>query len=82
MFWSATVMYIAQNSTPKNKGRYMGFANSSTFSGGFVGGLLFSYLLLVFNSNYYSVMYFMIIFPLLSSISIILKFKQRSKEKH
>ena len=82
MFWSATVMYIAQNSTPKNKGRYMGFANSSTFAGGFVGGLLFSYLLLVFNSNYYSVMYFMIIFPLLSSITIILKFKQRSKEKH
>lgn len=82
MFWSATIMYIAQNSTPKNKGRYMGYANSSTFSGGFIGGLLFSYLLLVFNSNYYSVMYFMILFPLLSSVSILLKFKQRSKEKH
>ena len=80
MFWSATIMYIAQNSTPKNKGRYMGFANSSTFFGGFVGGLLFSYLLLVFNSNYYSVMYFMILFPVLSSMSILLKFK-RSKPK-
>jgi DHA1 family multidrug resistance protein-like MFS transporter len=81
MFWSATVMYIAQNSTPKNKGRYMGYANSSTFSGGFIGGLLFSYLLLAFNSNYYSAMYFMIIFPVLSSISILLKFKPRSKPK-
>ena len=81
MFWSASVMYIAQNSTPKNKGRYMGFANSSIFSGGFVGGLLFSYLLLVFNSNYYIAMIFMIVFPVLSSLSILLKFKQRAKPK-
>ena len=81
MFWSASVMHIAQNSTPKNKGRYMGFANSSTFSGGFVGGLLFSYLLIAFNSNYNIVMYFMILFPVLSSFSILLKFKQRSKPK-
>jgi MFS family permease len=81
MYWSATVVYIAQNSTPKNKGRYMGYANSSTFSGGFLGGLLFSYLLMVFNSNYYNAMYFMIIFPILSSLSILLKFKRRSKPK-
>ena len=81
MFWSATLFYIAQNSTPKNKGRYMGYANSSTFSGGFGGGLLFSYLLMVFNSNYNIAMSFMILFPVLSSISIFLKFKQRSKPK-
>ncbi len=81
MFWSATVMYIAQNSTPKNKGRYMGMANSSTFSGGFIGGLLFSYLLVLFNSNYNSVMYFMIVFPLFSAMSILFKFKPKSKQK-
>jgi MFS family permease len=81
MFWSATVIYIAQNSTPRNKGRYMGLANASTFSGGFVGGLLFSYLLVMFNSNYYSAMYFMILFPVFSSISILLKFKHHSKPK-
>lgn len=81
MYWSATVVYIAQNSTPKNKGKYMGLTNSSTFSGGFIGGLLFSYLLLIFDSNYYTAMIFMIIFPLLSSMSILLKFKTRSKPK-
>jgi MFS family permease len=81
MFWSATVMYIAQNSAPKNKGRYMGYANSSTFSGGFIGGLLFSYLLVLFNSNYNSAMYFMIVFPLISAMSILFKFKPKSKQK-
>ena len=81
MFWSATVMYITQNSTPRNKGRYMGYANSSTFSGGFIGGLLFSYLLVLFNSNYNSVMLFMIVFPLISALSILFKFKPKSKQK-
>ena len=81
MFWSATVMYITQNSTPRNKGRYMGYANSSTFSGGFIGGLLFSYLLVLFSSNYNSVMYFMIVFPLISALSILFKFKPKSKQK-
>jgi MFS family permease len=81
MFWTASVVYIAQNSTPKNKGRYMGYANTSNFSGGFIGGLLFSYLLLIFDSNYYSAMIFMIIFPMLSSLSILLKFKPRAKPK-
>ena len=81
MFWSATVMYITQNSTPRNKGRYMGYANSFTFSGGFAGGLLFSYLLVLFNSNYNSVMFFMIVFPLISALSILFKFKPKSKQK-
>jgi MFS family permease len=81
MFWSATVMYIARNSTPKNKGRFMGYANSSTFSGGFIGGLLFSYLLLLFNSNYDNAMYFMIVFPALSAIIIFLSFKSKPKPK-
>jgi MFS family permease len=81
MFWTASVVYIAQNSTPTNKGRYMGYANSANFSGGFLGGLLFSYLLLIFDSNYHTAMIFMIIFPVLSSISILLMFKNRSKPK-
>ena len=74
MHWAATTIYIAQNTTPKNKGRYMGYANTSVFSGSFIGGLLFS-LLLVVNSDYYFAMYFLIIFPVISTIIIFLKFK-------
>ncbi len=79
MFWSATIIYIAQNSTPTNKGRYMGYANTSTFSGSFLGGLFFSLLLSSFNSNYDIAMYFMIIFPAISVLIIFLKFKPTSK---
>ncbi|MFX1453135.1 MAG: MFS transporter, partial [Promethearchaeota archaeon] len=75
MHWGATITYIAQKTTPKNKGKYMGYANSSVFSGSFMGGLLFSLLLSLFNSDYYIVMYFMIIFPAISTIIIFLKFK-------
>ena len=75
MHWSATTIYIAQKTTPKNKGQYMGFANTSVFSGSFMGGLLFSLLLSVFNSDYYIVMYFMIIFPAISTFIIFWKFK-------
>ncbi|MFX1568787.1 MAG: MFS transporter [Promethearchaeota archaeon] len=75
MHWGATITYIAQNTTPKNKGKFMGYANSSVFSGSFMGGLLFSLLLSIFNSDYYIVMYFMIIFPAISTIIIFLKFK-------
>lgn len=75
MHWAATITYIAQNTIPKNKGRYMGYANTSVFSGSFAGGLLFSLLLLSFNSDYYIAMSFMIIFPLISTFIIFLKFK-------
>ncbi|NVM34154.1 MAG: MFS transporter [Candidatus Lokiarchaeota archaeon] len=75
MHWAATITYIAQKTSPKNKGKYMGYANTSIFSGSFVGGLLFSLLLSVFNSDYYIVMYFMIIFPAISTFIIFLKFK-------
>jgi len=78
MHWAATTIYIAQNTTPKNKGRYMGYANTSVFSGSFIGGLLFS-LLLVVNSDYYIAMYFLIIFPAISSIIIFLKFKPKQE---
>jgi len=74
MHWAATTIYIAQNTSPKNKGRYMGYANTSVFSGSFVGGLFFS-LLLALNPDYYIAMYFLIIFPAFSTIIIFLKFK-------
>ncbi|MFX1551429.1 MAG: MFS transporter [Promethearchaeota archaeon] len=78
MHWTATTIYIAQNTTPKNKGRYMGYANSSVFSGSFAGGLFFS-LLLTINQDFYLSMYFLLIFPIISSIIIFLKFKVPEK---
>jgi predicted MFS family arabinose efflux permease len=75
MHWAATITYIAQNTIPKNKGKYMGYANTSVFSGSFAGGILFSLLLLSFNSDYYITMSFMIIFPVISTFIIFVKFK-------
>ena len=76
MHWAATIVYIAQNTTPKNKGQIMGYANASVFSGSFVGGLFFT-LILSFNLNYYIAMSFMIIFPIISVVIISLKFKPK-----
>ncbi|MFX0021638.1 MAG: MFS transporter [Candidatus Hermodarchaeota archaeon] len=73
--WVATTIYIAQNTTPKNKGRFMGYANTSVFSGSFLGGLFFSLLLTLTNRDFYLSMYFLIIFPLISTLIIFLKFK-------
>ena len=78
MHWAATIVYIAQNTTPKNKGQIIGYANASVFSGSFVGGLFFT-LLLSFNPNYYIAMSFMIIFPIISVVVISLKFKPKKK---
>lgn len=77
MFWIAITVYIAQNSTPNNKGRFMGYATSSIFAGTTIGGLFFSLLLAVFHSNYYISMSFMIIFPIISTLIISLKFKNQ-----
>ncbi len=77
LFWIATTVYIAQNSTPNNKGRYMGYATSSIFAGTTIGGIFFSLLLTIFNSNYYIAMSFMIIFPIISMLIISLKFKNQ-----
>ena len=76
MHWAATIVYITQNTTPKNKGQIMGYANASVFSGSFVGGLFFT-LLLSFNPNYYIAMSFMLIFPIISVLVISLKFKPK-----
>lgn len=75
MFWNATQIYIAQRTTPKNKGKYVGYANSSFFLGSFIGGLLFSFL--SFDSDFYFAMWFMIIFPAISALIIFLKFKNK-----
>ena len=77
LFWIATTVYIAQKSTPNNKGRFMGYATSSIFAGTTIGGLFFSLLLTVFHSNYYISMSFMIIFPIISTLIISLKFKNQ-----
>ncbi len=77
LHWAATTIYIAQNTTPKNKGRYMGYANTSVFSGSFLGGLFFSLLLTLSNENFYLSMWFLIVFPLISTIIILLKFKYK-----
>ena len=74
MHWAATITYIAQNTTPRNKGQIMGYVNAGVFSGSFLGSLFFS-LLLVFNPDYYMAMYFMIIFPIISVVIIFLKLK-------
>ena len=74
LFWNATQIYIAQKTNPRNKGKYLGYANSSFFSGGFMGGLFFS-LLLSYNLDYYAFMWIMLFFPLISTLSILIKFK-------
>ncbi|MFX1311517.1 MAG: MFS transporter [Promethearchaeota archaeon] len=73
-FWNAIQIYIAQRTNPSNKGKYVGYANSSFFSGGFFGGLFFTFLLFV-NPDYYAFMWIQMIFPLLSTLSIFIKFK-------
>jgi MFS family permease len=79
MHWAATTIYIAQNTTPENKGRYMGYANTGVFSGSFFGGLFFSFLL-TFNQDYYFSMYFLIIFPLISTMLIIFLFNLNNQK--
>ncbi|MFX1375475.1 MAG: MFS transporter [Promethearchaeota archaeon] len=79
MLWSASVIHITKNSTPLNKGIYMGHANTSTFLGGFIGGLVFSFLLMVFNNMYDLPILLMIIFPVLAVLIILLKYKPKNK---
>ena len=74
VFWNATQTYITKKTTPQNKGNYIDLANSSFFTGSFLGGFFFS-IILIFNSNYYEILWIMIIFPLISAFSILLKFK-------
>ncbi|MHA1272688.1 MAG: MFS transporter [Promethearchaeota archaeon] len=80
LFWVPTQVYIAQNTTPENKGKYMSFANTSFFLGSLMGGLFFSGLISIYQ-DYYIAMYFMIIFPLLSTLIILFFFRIKFEEK-
>ena len=78
MFWTATQVYIARNTTPENKGKYVGYANSSFYLGSFLGGLYLTYLLYVSN-DYYSAFWFMIIWPGISALIILFGLKIENK---
>ena len=80
MFWNATQIYIAKRTTPQNKGKYIGYANSSFFFGSFIGSIFFSSLLSI-NSDYYIAMWFMIIFPAISALAIYFKFEKQDKSR-
>jgi MFS family permease len=81
LLWMGSLTYIAQNSTPKNKGKYIGYATMSSFAGDSIGGLFYSLMLAIFYSDYFMVMYFMIIFPVISSLIISFKFNPINKVK-
>ncbi len=74
MFWSATHFYIAQNTTPENKGQFVSLANSSFYLGSFIGGLFFSGVLAIFP-DYSIAMIPLIIFPIISALIISIRFK-------
>ena len=81
LLWMGSLTYIAQNSTPKNKGRYIGYATMSSFAGDSIGGLFYSLMLTIFYSDHFIVMYFMIIFPIISLFIISFKFSPIKKVK-
>ena len=41
MFFTATQIYVSKNTTPKNKGKYLGYVNTSSQLGTFTGGSVF-----------------------------------------
>ena len=76
MFFTATQIYVSKNTTPKNKGKYMGYVNTSSQLGTFTGGVLFTLLLFVY-SDYYPAMRFMIVFPAIAALIIFIKFERK-----
>ncbi|MFX1455560.1 MAG: MFS transporter [Promethearchaeota archaeon] len=76
IYWMATITYISKNSTPKNKGKYIGFASTCGFAGNALGGLFLGFLLIIVNSDYYIAMYFMLLFPILALLLILLSRKK------
>ena len=81
LLWMGSLTYIAQNSTPKNKGRYIGYATMSTFAGDSIGGLFYSLLLVIFLSDDFLAMYSMIVFPVIALLIISFKFSPKKKVK-
>jgi len=78
MFMTATQIYVTRHTTPHNKGKYVGYMNTGSQLGSFSGGLMFSLLLVLYSGNYYPAMYFMIIFPAISALIILVKFESKS----
>jgi len=76
MFFTATQIYVSKNTTPKNKGKYMGYLNTSSQLGNFTGGIFFTLLLFVY-SDYYPAMRFMIVFPAIAALIIFIKFDRK-----
>lgn len=74
MFYSALYFYISKNTSPKNKGKYIGYVNSGFFFGGFTGGIFVAGLLEL-GANYAFVTFIMIFLPLVSVLIILVKFK-------
>ncbi|MHA2281276.1 MAG: MFS transporter [Promethearchaeota archaeon] len=72
IYWMTTLTYISKRTTPKNKGLYIGYANTSSFAGNTIGGLFFGLILTLLNSDYYIAMYFMILFPIIATIIVLL----------
>jgi len=76
MFATATQIYVSKNTTPKNKGKYMGYMNTSSQLGTFTGGVFFTLLLFVY-ADYYPAMRFMIVFPAIAALIIFIKFDRK-----
>lgn len=77
MFFTATQIYVSKNTTPKNKGKYLGYMNTSSQLGTFTGGVFFTLLLFVY-SDYYPAMRFMIVFPAIAAMIIFIKFDRKN----
>jgi len=79
-FWTASFIYISQNTTPKNKGRYVGIANSFFSLGNFTGNV-FTGILLLINDSYYFTLLVLFIFPAISALFILFGFKSKQKQE-
>lgn len=73
-FWTASMIYISQNTTPENKGRYVGLANSFFSLGNFTGNIFFGILLMI-NDNFYFTILVLFLFPTISALFILFGFK-------
>lgn len=78
MFYTSTQIYVNKHTTPQNKGKYIGYMQMSSQMGAFTGGLAFSFLLIIYG-DYYPAMWFMIAFPLVSTLIIIFKFESKKE---
>ena len=79
LFWNATFIYINQNTTPTNKGRYVTVAVSFFYLGSFIGDILMGVVLLI-RSDYYFAILIMMIFPSVSALVLLFGFRLKSKE--